>query len=159
MRAMDPLAGCWQEGLCPGLRPRQGYSRRRYNAHAHNNTDTQYKKYTCLSPLDAGRTPGAPAVTRHTTLMLTHARVEIEVHWVDIATLGLFKFYRAFCIGMKYAYFSDSELACVRGSEQYSVYGKMGRSLGNAAYYDQQGATGGATGWPSCLAAPLRRGF
>lgn len=63
-----------------------------------------------------------------------------HVHWIDIATLGLVKFYRACCIGMKYAYFSRSELACINGSEGYGNFEKAPRRLGGAVYYDAQGS-------------------
>ncbi|CAD7928971.1 unnamed protein product [Amoebophrya sp. A25] len=61
------------------------------------------------------------------------------VHWSDIATLGLLKLYRYFGIALKYAYFTDSELACVRGTQSYGLHGVVLRRLGGAMFHDDQG--------------------
>mmetsp|Transcript_17899 Transcript_17899/g.44668 ORF Transcript_17899/g.44668 Transcript_17899/m.44668 type:complete len:916 (-) Transcript_17899:96-2843(-) len=60
-------------------------------------------------------------------------------HWIDIATIGLLKLYRAACIGIKYGYFSPSEMACIKASYGYGKYEKGSRRLGSSIYYDDQG--------------------
>lgn len=63
-----------------------------------------------------------------------------EVHWVDVALVGMLKLHRAMCLASKYAYFSRSEILCVQGSEAYGSLGKSGRQLGVSAYYDDFGS-------------------
>ncbi|CAD7955848.1 unnamed protein product, partial [Amoebophrya sp. A120] len=69
----------------------------------------------------------------------TEGNEEEKVHWTDIAVLALLKLYRFFGIALKYAYFTDSELACVRGTQKYGDKGVVYRRLGGAAFHDDIG--------------------
>ncbi len=48
-----------------------------------------------------------------------NSKGQLEVHASDVIMLGGLKLYRALCIGMKYGYFSESEIMCVQGSIKY----------------------------------------